>query len=362
MAAFQKTRGRIGQSKYTKLYITLALLQGITIIALQSTIVAENHAQTLNIAFSFPSSDQQNKDADVIINDAVNRWIEIKWENIAVIAFQIWFVGMAFDAIVYQNAAEIIALAILNSICGFLSIIPITEAQRWADVFDRLYIDYSVIIDVSPSQTAFYAEIAHTAIFILCSLTFNYISYLVVKEFGWTIYKKIGPIVAIQKMYQIFQFFVLTLKIDIFLEFFISCFHIARFAAAGAGLQWDGYIEIAVTFLTLPALYLGRMTASSEHYGRMLLFIGFQLAVIFSLVLMLWRTVLRHSAWHMWFAFVIMAIVFAVATVVLGAWTMSNFGKGLGPYVRRGTQKKEQISRDELLERRSVSSWRIDDD
>lgn len=41
---------------------------------------------------------------------------------------------------------------------------------------------------------------------------------------------------------------------------------------------------------------------------------------------------------------------------------MSNFGKGLEPYVRRGGQKKEQMSRQELREQRSVSSWRIDDD
>lgn len=36
---------------------------------------------------------------DTAINAAVDRLTRIKWENIAFIGFQCWFVGMSFDAV-----------------------------------------------------------------------------------------------------------------------------------------------------------------------------------------------------------------------------------------------------------------------
>ncbi|KAI7883642.1 hypothetical protein K492DRAFT_175272 [Lichtheimia hyalospora FSU 10163] len=366
MATLQKIGERISQSKWTKLYIALALLQGVMIIALQSAIASQNTAQASNIALiTSPSYSHSINDHTMDANDgiqaALSRLNRIKWENIAFIGFQVWFVGMAFDATIYQNAAEIIVLAILNGICAILGGLQVMDGQRWLDRLDRLNTDYDLTIDLTPLQTAFYIEIVLTVVIILYALVFAYVSYLVVKEFGWVIYKKIGPDVVVQRMYRIFQFFVLTLKIDIFIEFLVSCFYLVQFAVDD-GFHWDGYIQLVVTILILPALYYGRMTAGGEHHGRMLLFIIFQFVVVFSLILMLWRTMFPQNEWYTWIAFVIMGIVFALATAILGAWTMSNFGKGLEPYVRRGGQKKEQMSRHELREQRSVSSWRIDDD
>lgn len=59
-------------------------------------------------------------------------------------------------------------------------------------------------------------------------------------------------------MYRIFQFFVLTLKIDIFIEFLVSLFYLVQFALDD-GFYWDGYIQLVVTILILPLLYFGRM-------------------------------------------------------------------------------------------------------
>lgn len=60
-------------------------------------------------------------------------------------------------------------------------------------------------------------------------------------------------------MYRIFQFFVLTLKIDIFIEFLVSLFYVVQFAIDD-GFHWDAYIQLVVTILILPILYFGRMS------------------------------------------------------------------------------------------------------
>lgn len=72
------------------------------------------------------------------------------------------------------------------------------DGQRWLDRLDLLNTNYDLTIDVTPLQTAFYIEIVLTVVIILYALVFAYVSYLVVKEFGWVIYKKIGPDVVVQ--------------------------------------------------------------------------------------------------------------------------------------------------------------------
>lgn len=60
-------------------------------------------------------------------------------------------------------------------------------------------------------------------------------------------------------MYRIVQFFVLALKIDIFIEFLVSVFYFIQFAL-DAGFQWDTWVMLIVTIFMLPVLYFGRMT------------------------------------------------------------------------------------------------------
>lgn len=55
-----------------------------------------------------------------------------------------------------------------------------------------------------------------------------------------------------------FQFFVLSLKIDIFTEFLVSLFYIIQFGVQLEGIVWETGIQIAVTVLILPMLYFAR--------------------------------------------------------------------------------------------------------
>lgn len=67
-------------------------------------------------------------------------------------------------------------------------------------------------------------------------------------------------------MYRTFQFFVLALKIDFFLEFIVSLFYciqsILSLTEQQTGITVETGIQLAVTICMAPMLYFGRMTVS----------------------------------------------------------------------------------------------------
>ncbi|KAI9247181.1 hypothetical protein BDA99DRAFT_543027 [Phascolomyces articulosus] len=367
MVNLVKIGQRISQSKWTKIYVTLAVVQAVLIIAIQSAIASQNTAQA-NTLPNVASADfgggtiSSTVDANADVQHAEDRLNRIKWENVAFIGFQVWFCAMVFDATVYQNAPEVIALAVLNVICAVLGGLEVLDGQKWLGRLSDYNIKYSYLnIDTHYLQVAYYLQITLTVLLVLFALSFVYVSYMVVREFGWVIYKKIGPDVGIQRMYRIFQFFVLALKIDIFIEFLVSLFYFIQFAI-GTGFNWETWVQLVIMILILPALYFGRMTVASESYGRMIMFIIFQFVIVFAFILMLRQTLEPNNYWYVWICFVVIGMAFALASAILGVWCMHNFGKGLAPYVQRGDKKKEMPTRHELREQQSVSSWRIDDD
>ncbi|KAG0182663.1 hypothetical protein DFQ28_011074 [Apophysomyces sp. BC1034] len=263
---------------------------------------------------------------------------------------------MAFDATIYQNAAEVITLAVLNILCTILAALQAANGQK-----------YNLNLSLSPIKTAISLEIAASALLGVSAIVFAYLSYVVVREFGWVIYKKIGADVAIQRMYRTFQFFVLALKIDTFLEFLVSGFYVLQvlldsFDSLTWVTEWDTWIELIVTIMVLPMLYFGRMAVSAESKKRMVIFILFQVLVIFQFLLVLLQTVDPDDFWYTWMCFVLVGMVFSVATAVLALLCMRNFNKGLAPHVQRGSKKKQQTDHLELSKHVSNSSWKIDDD
>lgn len=156
------------------------------------------------------------------------------------------------------------------------------DGQRWLRTLTDIKTKHEVPIITTPIQTAFYLEIALSIVVGLYAILFAYLSYAVVKEFGWVIYKKIGADIAIQRtllftsrwintnpffigMYRTLQLFVLALKIDIFIEFLVSVFYLIQFALKDGFSSWYTYVFVVITILMLPMLYFGRAAVSAKQ-------------------------------------------------------------------------------------------------
>ncbi|EIE79565.1 hypothetical protein RO3G_04270 [Rhizopus delemar RA 99-880] len=160
---------------------------------------------------------------------------------------------MVFDATTYQNTAEILALAILNAVCAILGALQIFDGVKW---LKRLT---NVGSPVGPLFTAEKLEIALSAVLVVFAIIMAFLSIQMSKQFGWNIYKKIGADVQIQKMYRTFQFFVLSLKINIFTGFLVSLFYLIQFALKkDHDNLWKTVIQVIVTAIILPMLYFAR--------------------------------------------------------------------------------------------------------
>ncbi|CDH54660.1 hypothetical protein RO3G_11563 [Lichtheimia corymbifera JMRC:FSU:9682] len=255
MVTINKIITRITETRWSKLYIATAAVQALIIIILQALICSQNTLQAaylpepseVNVLYSTINGNDAK-----IPEQAADRLGRIKWENLAFIGFQVWFLGMVFDATVYQNTAEILALAFLNAVCAVLGALQVVDGVRWLDRLSTT--DYPT----TPLQTAMRLEIALSVVILLFACAMIYLSYGMSRQFGWNIYKKIGADVQMQRMYRMFQFFVLGLKIDIFVEFLVSLFYVIQFGMTSDIVTWESGIQIVVTILILPMLYFAR--------------------------------------------------------------------------------------------------------
>ncbi|CAO3650752.1 unnamed protein product [Cunninghamella blakesleeana] len=345
----EKVKQRITQSKITMTYVIMAIVQGIIIIALEAAIASQNTSQAYVTKNSSHTS-QENK-------DAFNQLNRIKWENIAFIGFQVWTMCMVLDATVQQNAAEVCVLGVLYVLCAVLGGLQILDSKKWMEIL------HSRAISISPLSTALTIEIVLAVLLALFAITFSFISYKIMSEFGWAIYKKIGADIAIQKMYVIFQYFVLCLKINIFVEFLVLCFYLIQFVIKEGQFDWHSLIFLIVTILILPMLFLARVSVSQESRLKMILFILFQCVVIFSFILILTQTM--DDEWYIWTCFVFVGIIFSLITCIFAILCIRNFDRGLHRYVQRGESKKLNKTGEnpfEMKRQPTNESWHIDED
>jgi hypothetical protein len=65
-------------------------------------------------------------------------------------------------------------------------------------------------------------------------------------------------------MYKTLQFFVLALKMDIFIEFLASVSYLIQYALEGGYTAWSTYIFVVITILMPPMFYFGRAAVRSS--------------------------------------------------------------------------------------------------
>ncbi|KAG0164918.1 hypothetical protein DFQ28_003251 [Apophysomyces sp. BC1034] len=368
MVSMEKIITRVTETRWSKLYMATAVLQCIFIVTLQAIICSQNSIQAATLTGNRKLADAMKTAGDspveIIALSAADRLGRIKWENIAFIGFQVWFAVMALDATVYQNTAEILALAIMNILCAVLGALEVVDGVKW---LGRLKVYPQ--LDSQPLMIAEKIEIALSVVILLFACAMTYLSYEMSRQFGWNIYKKIGADVQIQRMYRMFQFFVLALKLDVFTEFLVSVFYLIQFALK-QGINWESGIQIVVTLLMLPMLYFARAAGSSESPGKMVIFITFEIIVLVHYALILYQTFKSedlfptfntNDRWYTWICLVWLGVIIDVATAVLGYLCMRSFDRGLKPFVQRGAANKNKHDL-ELSKTYTGNSWRIDDD
>ncbi|KZT22145.1 hypothetical protein NEOLEDRAFT_1150266 [Neolentinus lepideus HHB14362 ss-1] len=286
---------------------------------------------------------QLDKTCLVSLNWPALELADTKREDITFIAFQIWVLGMSIVALLNESIPHIIASLLTHALATSWAAFTIRNTTVFHDQFNRLMKDGPC---QQPSLLPTYwnargdAEIAGLALNAVALLASAFLSWRLIRLFGWQTFKRVGASFIINRVYK----FVLSLSIVIQLSLF--------FIVASLGLWldqlWNGQIGMLTTHalrfkvvvlvvfvLLLPWLGMGWFAVRRELKVPMAAFITLSMLYIVGWAVMFVSHTFRwtFTQWR-FFGVVTSASVFlTLMTFILGVICRMNFGKGLPRYL-----------------------------
>ncbi|TFK57635.1 hypothetical protein OE88DRAFT_1651480 [Heliocybe sulcata] len=279
----------------------------------------------------------------VSLNWPVLQLSDTKREDIAFIAFQIWVLGMSIVAILNESIPHIVASLLTHALATAWAAFAVSDTAVFHAQFNRLTAEGPC---KQPSLLPAYwkargdAEIPGLALNAAALLVSVFLSWRLIKLFGWQTFKRVGASFIINRVYK----FVLSLSIVIQLSMF--------FIVVSLGLWldqlWNGQIGmltdhvlrfkvivLVVFILLFPWLAMGWFAVRRELKVFMAAFIGLSMVYIVGWALMFVSHTFRWTfvQWK-FFAVITSASVFlTLMTFILGVICRLNFGKGLPRYL-----------------------------
>ncbi|CAJ0759053.1 12835_t:CDS:2 [Entrophospora sp. SA101] len=177
---FRKSYDRVTASKWTKSFVLVSILQLIVIVALETNVL------TRNFGFVKVLISKQDSGISCGLKPSIIRMQLILQENVVFMIFQIFQLWFCVDAV--QKFEITVWLSSLEKRCPEVKLNPEYATH------DFLLVAFLIIFAVIMA--------------ILC--------WRLYMEFGWSIYKKIGADVKIQKMYKTMLIFVMLIKLSLF--------------------------------------------------------------------------------------------------------------------------------------------------
>ncbi|KAI0670209.1 hypothetical protein C8Q78DRAFT_1039658 [Trametes maxima] len=265
-----------------------------------------------------------------------------KREDVAFIAFQIWLLGMSLVALLNESIPHVIASMLTHILATAWGGFQIYNTEVFHKRFTNLTTEGSCGINLLPNywKERSNAEIPSLALNVFALLVSSFLSWRLMKSFGWQTFKRVGASRVINRVYNL----VLMLSIAIQL----SLFFVGASAALWIDQVYNGNIGrltmqptafkavmITVLILLVPWLSIGWISVRKELRIPMTFFLA-----VAGLVLVGWASMFIAATFRWtyvtWLFFSLMttaALLLTVITLILGIVCYINFGKGLTRYL-----------------------------
>jgi hypothetical protein len=265
-----------------------------------------------------------------------------KREDITFIAFQLWVLGMSLVALLNESIPHIIATALSHMSATAWAGFQIYNTARFHQDFNRLTTDGACRINLLPGywQSRAHAEIPSLAFSAATLLVSCFLSYKLIKSFGWQTFKRVGASRTINKIYKL----VLTLSIVIQLSLFFVLSAVALWldqlyngAIAVMATQSRVYQTVSIIVLVLlpPWLLTGWFATRKELKLPMAAFLVFSALYVIGWGVMFDSTTFRwtYFQWAYFGSIVTLSAILAIIDLILGIMCRLNFDKGLPNYL-----------------------------
>ncbi|KAI0374485.1 hypothetical protein BV20DRAFT_936156 [Pilatotrama ljubarskyi] len=276
------------------------------------------------------------------LNWPVDNVENTKREDIAFIAFQIWLLGMSLVALLNESIPHVVASLLTHILATAWGGFQIFNTEAFHRKFTTLTTNGACGVNLLPDywKARSNAEIPSLALNCFALLVSAFLSWRLMKSFGWQTFKRVGASRVINRVYNL----VLMLSIAIQL----ALFFVGASAALWIDQVYNGNIGrltmkptffkavmITVLVLLIPWLSTGWISVRRELRIPMTIFLG-----VAGLLLAGWASMFIAATFRWtyvtWLFFSLMttaAVLLTVVTLILGIVCRINFGKGLTRYL-----------------------------
>jgi hypothetical protein len=304
----------------------------------------------------------------VALNWPVQSLRNTKREDIAFISFQLWVLGMSLVALLNESIPHIIATALSHMSATTWGAFQIYNTLRFHQDFSRLTTNGACGINLLTGywQSRAQAEIPSLAFNAADLLISCFLSYKLIKSFGWQTFKRVGASRTINKIYKL----VLTLSIVIQLSLFFVVSAVALWldqlyngAIAVMASQSTVYqtFLIIVLVLLIPWLLTGWFAARKELKLPMAVFLLLSALYVIGWGLMFDSTTFRwtYFQWSYFGAIVTLSAILAIMDLIVGIMCRLNFDKGLPNHLH--AQEPLSEAEDTFIQARSAEGNAYDE-
>ncbi|RIA93677.1 hypothetical protein C1645_803934 [Glomus cerebriforme] len=321
---------RVTESRYTKAFVIISIIQTIVLVYLQIRILYRNAILFLSVG--------DDECPLVIITFAL-----LIFENIVFVLFDLFQLYFCMNGIFHQNLIQIFVTVIIDVGYVIIGIIQLIEVK----------LDISKIESTCPtlhlSENIILYELPHILVLVVLTISMAVLSRKLYRELDWDIYKKIGGDIEIRKIYKTILIFEMLLKINLFFVLIYNTLT-APFAiyelikiynkinTVQKALNIGCLAIVILVFFFQPLAYI---SMKKEWKAGMIIFIIFwfiALVDICFLALIFEMKIVRYR-FYSWTLLLCISIICALLTFIYAIIVTKNFGKGLKEYLNKHEDK-----------------------
>jgi len=286
-----------------------------------------------------------------VLNYPVEILQNTKREDIVFIAFQFWVLGMSIVAILNESIPHIIASLLTHMLATAWAGFQISHTASFRRDFIRVTMegackaspnDGSMPINLLPLYWAQRrgAELPSLILNVVALFVSAFLTWKLVKSFGWQTFKRVGASLTIQRIYKIVLVLSITIQLGLFfmvvtVGLWIDQLYngsIGRYAVLSSVYKVAFIITL---ILMVPWLMMGWFSVRRELKITMMIFLVLCICYLVGYGVMFVSDTFRWTfvQWRFFSLMAMGSVVLNVLAFILGVICRVNFGKGLRSYL-----------------------------